>query len=145
MNIRIIFSIIFSRIECDLSKPLDLETRGERDFFLQLVYIGLLHFCNFSALNYFFKSMIATVCAIIVLFLYSPLTCHISTPLSSLQASSWNCSGGDVAVKNFQQGKTLLLVDQQQILSLLYKITALIAILVAEEEASYLEKPYSVY
>ena len=104
MNIELFFQF-FSRIECDLSKPLDLETRGERDFFLQLVYIGLLHFCNFSALNYFFKSMIATVCAIIVLFLYSPLTCHISTPLSSLQASSWNCSGGDVAVEKFSIGQ----------------------------------------
>ena len=75
---------------CDLSKPLTLETRGERDFFLQLVYVGLLHFCNFSALNYFVKSIIASACAIIVLFLYSPLTCHMSNPSS--YHNSKNCS-----------------------------------------------------
>ena len=54
---------------------LDQDERGERDFFLQLVYVGLLHFCNFSALNYFVKSIVASVCGIIVLILYSPLTC----------------------------------------------------------------------
>ena len=75
---------------CDLSKPLSLETRGERDFFLQLVYVGLLHFCNFSALNYFVKSIIASVCAIVVLFLYSPLTCNMSNPLAYY--NSKNCS-----------------------------------------------------
>ena len=75
---------------CDLTKPLTLETRGERDFFLQLVYVGLLHFCNFSALNYFVKSIIASACAIIVLFLYSPLTCNMSNPLPYY--NSKNCS-----------------------------------------------------
>ena len=80
---------------------LDHNERGERDFFLQLVYVGLLHFCNFSALNYFFKSIIATACAIIVLFLYSPLTCQMSTPLSSPQTNSWNCSGGDISTGSF--------------------------------------------
>ena len=98
-------SFCCSRIECDLSKPLDEETRGERDFFLQLVYVGLLHFCNFSALNYFFKSIIATTCAIIVLFLYSPLTCQMSIPLTSLQSNSWNCSGGGVSTETFSTGQ----------------------------------------
>ena len=47
----------------------------ERDFFLQLVYVGLIHFCNMSALNYFVKSTIATVSALIVVVLLSPLVC----------------------------------------------------------------------
>ena len=68
---------------CDLDGDMDPTTRGERDFFLQLVYVGLLHFCNFSALNYFVKSIIASVSAIIVLILYSPITCYMSTPILS--------------------------------------------------------------
>ena len=47
----------------------------ERDFYLQLVYVGLIHFCNMSALNYFVKSIIATVSALIVVVLLSPLVC----------------------------------------------------------------------
>ena len=77
---------------------LDQDERGERDFFLQLVYVGLLHFCNFSALNYFVKSTVASVCGIIVLILYSPLTClmgskpNLSSNLSSSIQSNLNSS-----------------------------------------------------
>ena len=73
---------IFSRIICGESPVEDLGGQGERDFFLQLVYVGLLHFCNFSALNYFVKSIIASACALTVLFLYSPLTCYITATSS---------------------------------------------------------------
>ena len=41
----------------------------------QLVYVGLIHYCNMSALNYFVKSTIATVCALVVVLLLSPFVC----------------------------------------------------------------------
>lgn len=53
------------------------EVQGsERTFFLQLVCVGLVHFCNFSALNYMAKSVVASSgAAVAVLLLYSPLAC----------------------------------------------------------------------
>ena len=57
----------------------------ERDFFLQLVYVGLIHFCNMSALNYFVKSTIATVSALIVVVLLSPLVCDTTQHYNNQQ------------------------------------------------------------
>ena len=102
---------------------LDQDERGERDFFLQLVYVGLLHFCNFSALNYFVKSIVASVCGIIVLILYSPLTClmgskpNLSSNLSSsiqgnLNSSYWendlHVGHDDSSPTNILFGETIL-------------------------------------
>ena len=84
---------------------LDPAIKGERDFFLQLVYVGLLHFCNFSALNYFVKSIIASVCAIIVLFVYSPLTCYLSTPSSYHNFSNY-CNETEEVLQNISHSGT---------------------------------------
>ena len=57
----------------------------------QLVYVGLIHYCNMSALNYFVKSTIATVCALVVVLLLSPFVCDTlyqedsNPPLSGFQ------------------------------------------------------------
>ena len=57
----------------------------------QLVYVGLIHYCNMSALNYFVKSTIATVCALVVVLLLSPFVCDTlyqedsSQPLTGFQ------------------------------------------------------------
>ena len=61
---------IFANFHCE-----EVTHDLERDFFLQLVYVGLLHFCNLSALNYVVKSFVASLCAFAVITLYSPLSC----------------------------------------------------------------------
>ncbi len=48
---------------------------SHRDFFLQLVFVSLVHFCNLSALNYCVKSFLATLSATAVILLFSPLAC----------------------------------------------------------------------
>ena len=37
------------------------------DFLCQLIYVGIIHFCNLSALNYGLKSLLATLSAAAVL------------------------------------------------------------------------------
>lgn len=60
------------------------ENDGQRDFFLQLVFVSLAHFCNLSALNYCVKSLLASVSASAIVLLYSQLVCtscdHVITP-----------------------------------------------------------------
>lgn len=84
----------------------------ERDFFMQLVYVGLIHYCNMSALNYFVKSTIATVCALVVVLLLSPFVCDTlyqedsSQPLTGFQQAGNTTLGyvttGSVSVAAFQ-------------------------------------------
>ena len=64
-----------ANFRCDLTY---VERDGEREFFLQLVYIGLVHFCNLSALNYCVKGLLATISAATIIVLYSPLVCTCS-------------------------------------------------------------------
>ena len=53
--------------------------KNQRDFFLQLVFVSLAHFCNLSALNYCIKSMLATISAIVIVILFSTWSCDPCT------------------------------------------------------------------
>ena len=55
------------------------EEENQRDFFLQLVFVSLAHFCNLSALNYCIKSMLATISAIVIVILFSTWSCDPCT------------------------------------------------------------------
>ena len=52
-----------------------LDEPGEREFYLQLVFFGIIHFCNLTALNNWVKSIVATVMAGGMMVLVSPLVC----------------------------------------------------------------------
>ena len=52
---------------------------NQRDFFLQLVFVSLVHFCNLSALNYCIKSILATISAIVIVLSFSTLVCSPCT------------------------------------------------------------------
>ena len=52
---------VFTNFNCQVTHHHYME--NQRDLFLQLVFVSLAHFCNLSALNYCFKSLLATVSA----------------------------------------------------------------------------------
>ncbi len=78
-----------SNFHCDL---LDHRHSG---FYLQVVFISLIHFSTLSSLNYVVKSLIATLFAIVVMLLYSGLICQ--------QESSSNSDFGNLSDSSVHQ------------------------------------------
>jgi hypothetical protein len=62
---------------------------------LQLIYIGIVHFCNLSALNYWIKSVFALLAASTVLILFSPLVCACDSDLPPIDDILLFLVGGD--------------------------------------------------
>lgn len=61
---------VYANFDCSrLNEP------GEREFYLQLVFFGIIHFCNLTALNNWVKSILATIMAAGMMVLLSPLVC----------------------------------------------------------------------
>ena len=52
---------VFTNFNCQVTHHHYVE--NQRDLFIQLVFVSLAHFCNLSALNYCFKSLLATISA----------------------------------------------------------------------------------
>ena len=71
---------VFTNFNCQVTHHhYHHEEKNQRDFFLQLVFVSLAHFCNLSALNYCIKSMLATISAIVIVMLFSTWSCDPCT------------------------------------------------------------------
>ena len=71
---------VFTNFNCQVTHHhYHHEEKNQRDFFLQLVFVSLAHFCNLSALNYCIKSMLATISAIVIVILFSTWSCDPCT------------------------------------------------------------------
>lgn len=94
-----------------------LEGHGEREFYLQLVFLGIIHFCNLTALNNWVKSLTATLMGMLVILLTSTVVCPCG-PTAMATKTIVNLNNkttlGSAFVNDGQVGSRVKVVDCDQ-------------------------------